>query len=568
MGAELPVIGAASQVPQGSNPVLLVVDAEAALACALELDLRREFADRGFEAHCLDSAGAALNLARSLQDTGGHLALVVVDQEIASGGTSLISQIRELHPHARTILLVRHGDIEQAIDATNAGLLDHFLVTPLVSSEQQLLPVAADLLDDWSSWRKEDERKVRIVGAERSEEAQRLREFLRLNFVAYGFVDVEREPDAARDLVGDAALDPARLPAVALGDGTRLERPTGLAIAQGLGLATAPSLQEYDLAIVGGGPAGLGAAVSAASEGLETVLIEKRGAAGGQAGQSSKIENYVGFPGGVSGMELARRALEQSLRFRAEIVRLTDAIGLRAKERDRLVTCSGGAELSCKVALIACGVSYRRLEAPGVDELAGRGVFYGAAMGDAREFEGQDVAIVGGANSAGQAALHFAEHARRVTLLVRGPSLERSMSRYLVERVVAHERIEVRTATRVAAAAGGERLESLDLFSQDSGAATLRADVLFIFIGAVPHTDWLSGAVERDERGFILTGRDLLDAGRAAGWPLDREPLPLETSVPGVFAAGDVRHGSTKRVASAVGEGAMAVQLIHQYLTE
>jgi thioredoxin reductase (NADPH) len=567
-GTELPLVEGTPGLPQVPRPLLLVVNRDAALARAMEIALRREFGPQGYDAICVDSESAALALVRALRDGGRPLAVVIADQAIPGGGAPLLIETRRLFREVRTILLVAHEEMDAAIGAVNEGSLDHFFVKPLLPHEEQLLPTVSDLLGDWQRWADEDASAVRVVGRRDSEDAHALLDFLRRNDVHHRFLDLEQD-EGARALLREAP-DSEGLPVVILGDGTRLRRPSAAELADGLGLSTEPQRTEYDLVIVGGGPAGLAAAVYGASEGLSTLVIERH-APGGQAGQSSKIENYLGFPSGLSGSELAQRALKQSRRFEAEIVRLREAVGLERADPMRLVRLSGGGELACASLLIASGITYRRMEVPGLRELVGRGVEYGAAVADARDSEGKEVFIVGGANSAGQAALHLSEHAERVTVLVRGSSLEEGMSKYLVDRIVGSANIEVRTDTEVEGVAGEGRLEALTLRVENGDdPETVRADGLFIFIGAVPHTDWLGDLVARDTAGFVLSGRDAAVAGAVQGteWPLDRDPFPLETSLPGVFVAGDVRRDSIKRVASACGEGAMAVQLIHRYLAE
>jgi thioredoxin reductase (NADPH) len=464
-------------------------------------------------------------------------------------------------------LLVGHAHTAEAIEAVNAGVLDHFVVKPLLDADEQLVAVVSDLLQDWSRWTAEAERAVRVVGPRTSERVHELRDFLSRTQIQHRFLDVQRDPEA-QQLLSESPAGPVGLPLVVLSDGTRLTEPSRLQLAEALGLSTLPRHAEYDLIIVGGGPAGLAGAVYGASEGLHTALIE-RDAPGGQAGQSSRIENYLGFPSGVTGTDLAQRALRQSHRFNAEIVHLQEAAGLAVDGRARIVRLSDGSELRARTVLLACGASYRHLEVAGSDRLAGRGVYYGAAVTEAQNAAGREVAVVGGANSAGQAALHFANYARLVTMLVRADSLEARMSQYLVDRIAATSNIVVRTRTEVRSVAGEVGLEEVEIADLESaGTETIRAQGLFVFIGAMPHTDWLRGTIARDSKGFVLSGRELLANGVTPVWPLDRDPFVLETSIPGVFVAGDVRRGSVKRVASAVGEGAMAVQLMHEYLAE
>jgi thioredoxin reductase (NADPH) len=474
------------------------------------------------------------------------------------------TRARALFPDVRTILLVEHAQLRWALDAMNSGDVDYFFVLPLQEAEHQLVPVVADLLEDWRRWTAEQERAVRIVGREGSEHVHELRDFLSRTQIHHRYLDIQRDRTAGR-LLRESPLG-STLPLVILGDGTRLSEPSRLELAEALGLSTRPQHDEYDLVIVGGGPAGLAAAVYGASEGLRTTLVERH-APGGQAGQSTRIENYLGFPSGLTGTDLSQRALRQARRFGAEIVYLREAEALRADGDERVVSLSEGSELRARTVLLSCGVSYRRLEAPGTERLVGKGVFYGGGVVDAQGAAGRDVLIVGGANSAGQAALYFARYARSVTMLVRSDSLDRRMSQYLVDRIGDCPEIAVRTGAEVAAVAGDEALETVDVRDVASGETeTLVAGGLFVFIGAAPYADWLEGAVARDSMGFVLSGRELAGEDVSPRWPLDREPFLLETSIPGVFAAGDVRHGSIKRVASAVGEGAMAVQFIHEYL--
>jgi thioredoxin reductase (NADPH) len=539
--------------------VLLVVRHEGALARALQIDLRRAFHDQGYRAECRDSADDALEVADELKRTGQRLALLVFE---GIAGVELASRVRRLFPDVRTILLVEHAQLRSALDAMNSGDVDYFFVLPLQEAENQVVPVAADLLEDWRRWAAEDERAVRIVGRENSELVHELRDFLSRTQIHHRYFDIQRDRTASR-LLRESPPGTA-LPLVILSDGTRFSEPSRLELAEALGLSTRPQRTKYDLVIVGGGPAGLAAAVYGASEGLRTTLIERH-APGGQAGQSTRIENYLGFPTGLTGTDLAQRALRQARRFGAEIVYLREAAELRADGDERVVALSDGTELRAPTVLLSCGVSYRRLDAPGIDRLEGKGVFYGGGVVEAQGAAGRDVIIVGGANSAGQAALYFARYASSVTMLVRSDSLERRMSQYLVDRIGDCAQIVVRTGAEVAAFDGDDCLESVQIRHVASDEVeTLAAYALYIFIGAAPYTDWLEGAVARDSMGFLLTGRELADEA-GTPWPLEREPYLLETSIPGVFAAGDVRSGSTKRCAAAVGEGSMAVQFIHEY---
>ncbi len=463
------------------------------------------------------------------------------------------------------MLLTAYADTGAAIDAINVVDLDHYLLKPWDPPEEKLYPVVDALLD---AWLESDHRPVpetKVVGPRWSARSSEVREFLARNQVPYRWYQSD-EPEGQR-LLAAAKTDGLALPVVITPDGDPMVEPSDAELAARVGLATTPSKDFYDLIVIGGGPAGLGAAVYGASEGLRTVLVERL-ATGGQAGQSSRIENYLGFPDGVSGAQLTDRARRQATKFGAEVLTTRDVVGLEVRGSARRVTFADGASIDAHTVILATGVSYRRLDAPGLDGLTGRGVYYGSALTEATACLGQDVYVVGGANSAGQAAVYLARHAKSVTILVRGSSLERSMSYYLIRQIADIPNITVRTCTEVIGASGEDHLENLTLRSTATGATeTVDAQLLFLFIGAAPLTDWLDGVVARDARGFVVTGPDLSPGGqRPRGWPLDRMPYYLETSVPGVFVAGDARAESAKRVASAVGEGAMAVMLVHRYL--
>ena len=461
------------------------------------------------------------------------------------------------------VLLTAYADTSAAIAAINEVALDYYLLKPWDPPEERLFPVLEDLLTTWEAGAALESGGLRIIGHRFSKDSHDLRDFVARNGIPARWMDVERDGEA-RELLQVIGVDDSRLPVALLEDGSVLERPTVLELAERLGVTAQPAQSHYDLVIVGGGPAGLAAAVYGASEGLRTVLVE-RDAPGGQAGQSSRIENYLGFPMGLSGSDLARRATDQARRLGAELLSVQDAIGLRAEGAGRMVDLTGGGTLSANCVLIASGVAYRQLEVPGFAELTGAGIYYGAAPTEARSCAQQNVVIIGGANSAGQAAVHFSGYASQVTMLVRGPSLERSMSRYLIEQLEALPNVHVLTGTAVVSAEGDQgHLSRLHVRDGGGNESVLETDACFVFIGASPRTDWLEGIVARDERGFILSGPD----AEGAGWPLKRDPYLLETTVPGVFVAGDVRARSFKRVASAVGEGSMAVSLIHQYLVD
>jgi thioredoxin reductase (NADPH) len=533
------------------------------MARALERQLHRGFAARGFQAAGYERAPAAIEVLRDLRGRGEPVALLVADQRAPEmAGLDLLREGRRLHPEVRTVLLCAHDDLALATDAVNAALLDHFLIKPF-DGERDLLPIVSDLLEGWQGTRDRDEAGVRIVGERDSSRGHEIRQFLERNHIHYQWLAPSSEEGTAL-LQQVADQDREKLPVAVFSDGVAVGNPTNLQLASQLGIPTRPALDHYDLVIVGGGPAGLAAAVYGSSEGLSTVMIERE-APGGQAGQSPRIDNYLGFHAGLSGSELTRRAIIQARRFGAEIVRPSEVIGIDSAAGELVLNLSDDTTLRPASVLIATGVSYRQLTAPGVAELVGAGIYYGASPRDAQERIDQDVVIVGGANSAGQSAVSFARFARQVTMLIRADSLAGGMSQYLIDQIEAADNIEVLTRTELAEAHGSDRLESLTL-KRDGAAADSRipADAVFIFIGAQPHAEWLRGKLTADDRGFLVTGRDL--GGRPASWPLDRDPYPLESCLPGVFVAGDVRHGSIKRVASAVGEGAMAVQLIHQFL--
>ena len=483
-------------------------------------------------------------------------------------GVEFLEQASKLFPEAKKVLLTAYADTEAAIRAINEVGLDHYLQKPWDPPEEKLYPVLDDQLEEWLSGFRPPFEGIRVVGNRWSQGSHRVKDFLARNMVPYRWLDVEADGEG-RQLAEQADHGTPELPLVVLPGGDYLENPANVEVAERIGLKTRAELPFYDLIIVGGGPSGLAGAVYGASEGLKTVLVERE-APGGQAGTSSRIENYLGFHTGVSGGELSRRAVAQAKRFGVEILTPQEVKSVRVEDQYRIVTLTDGTEISGYVLMIATGVSYRKLNIPGVEELTGRGVYYGAAITEALSCSDDDVYIVGGANSAGQAAMYLSGFARTVTLLVRGDSLEKGMSQYLVDEIERTENIKVRLNSSVARVEGKESLENVTLKDVASGEEeTVTAAGLFIFIGALPGTDWLDGVVRRDERGFILAGPDLSEnGGRPKGWSLERDPYLLETSVPGIFVAGDVRHGSVKRVASGVGEGSIAVQFIHHYLSK
>jgi thioredoxin reductase (NADPH) len=543
------------------RPAIVAVDDEPAVLAAVARDLRRGFGER-FRILRASSGAEALEVLRELRTRGDRVALLIADQRMPGmPGTDYLVQARTIVPDAKRVLLTAYADTEAAIAAINEVALDYYLLKPWDPPEEQLFPVVEDLLTTWEAGAALEAGGVRLIGHRFSKESHDLRDFLVRNRVPARWLDVERDGEA-RELLAVAGVDAERLPVALLEDGAVLERPTILELAERLGVAGVPAQDHYDLVVVGGGPAGLAAAVYGASEGLKTVMVERE-APGGQAGQSSRIENYLGFPAGLSGSDLARRATDQARRLGAELLTVQEAVGLRVEGSARLVQLSGGGALSASCVIVASGVSYRQLDTPGFPELTGAGIYYGAAMTEARACADQHVVVIGGANSAGQAAVYFGGYAAQVTMLVRS-TLEKSMSHYLIEQIAARGNIEVRTgSTALAAESEDGHLKRLRIAGPD-GEETIPADACFVFIGAAPRTDWLDSVLARDARGFILAGRD----AQAAGWPLPREPYILETTIPGVFVAGDVRARSIKRVASAVGEGSMAVSLIHEYLVE
>ncbi len=548
-----------------AKPVLLTVDDDPEVLRAVERDLRREYGNR-FRILRAASGETALDALRQLKQRNDPVALMLVDQRMPKmTGVEFIEQANALFPEAKRALLTAYADTEAAIHAINKARVDYYLMKPWDPPEENFYPVLNDLLDDWLASFRPPFEGIRVVGHRWSPQALDIKSFLAGNHVPYLWLDVESDADAAQWLNGEVK---PRLPLVIFPDGERLAAPDTARIAQKVGLRTSADQQFYDLVIIGGGPAGLAAAVYGASEGLRTVMVERL-APGGQAGTSSRIENYLGFPSGLSGADLARRAVTQARRFGVETL-AAEAVGLRCQDSYRFVQLADGSELSSHVVLISTGVSWRKLDVPGTERLAGAGVYYGAAMTEAIACRDEEVFVVGGANSAGQAAMHLSKYARKVTMLVRGVSLAATMSQYLIDQIAATSNITVRCRVNVVEAHGADHLEAITIADAEAKTnETLPTKSLFIFIGAQPHTEWLAGKLARDEHGFILAGPDLLhDGHKPKGWSLERAPFLLETSVPGVFVAGDVRHGSVKRVASSVGEGSIAVQFIHQYLSK
>src|SRR5579864_3769547 len=554
-----------------AKPILLTVDDDPDVLRAIERDLRSHYGAQ-YRVLASDAPEQALDLLKQLKLRNDSVALLLADQRMPKmDGVQFLQDAITIYPLAKRALLTAYADTNAAISAINEAGINYFFLKPWDPPEQQLYPQLDDLLDDWSASFRPAFEGIRVLGTRWSPRSYELRDFLARNHVPYQWIDVEfsaNDPETKR-LCDALGSDATSLPVVLFPDGTKLLEGAPGEVAQKVGLRTRPQTNFYDLAIIGGGPAGLAAAVYGASEGLHTVMIERE-APGGQAGMSSRIENYLGFPTGLSGGDLARRAVVQAQRFGVEILAPQEAIALRTEGSYRIIKMADNCELSCHALMIATGVQWRRLEAPGIDRLQGAGVYYGGGTTEALSCKGETVYVVGGANSAGQAAMNFSKYAERVVILVRGSGLGSTMSQYLIDQVEKMPNIQLWTHASVAEVHGDKRLEEISVLCSDTNKIErVPAGSMFIFIGALPRTEWLEGVVERDERGFILTGPDLIwDGKRPKGWTLERDPFLLETNVPGLCAVGDGRHGSGKRVASGVGEGSVAVQFIHQYLSK
>lgn len=596
-----------------SKPVLLAVDDDPLVLRALERDLRQQYGNR-FRILRADSGQKALELIKKLKLRNGLAALFLVDQNMPlMTGVEFLEHTMNIFPETKRMLLTTYDDTDAVIKSINKVKIDYYLTKPWDPPEEHLYPVLNDVLDDWWSSFRPPFEGIKVVGPKWSPRSHEIKDFLARNCISYQWLDIEGDEEARRlvsfanstrsdrhfnssintntisshssfytisnntdnnNTATSIATPPSsnssslHLPLVIFPDGSYIAEPTNIQIAEKIGLKTRAQMAFYDLIIIGGGPAGLAAGVYGASEGLHTLLIERQ-APGGQAGTSSNIENYLGFPSGLTGGNLARRAVAQAIKFGAEILNPQEVVGIRANGPYRIAKLGDGTEISCHAMLIACGVSYRRLDdVKGIDKLTGAGVYYGASYVEALDYNGQDVFMVGGANSAGQAAIHFSKYAKKVTLLVRSDSLNKKMSQYLIHQINETDNISVWLNSIVTEVRGENKLESIAITNTQTGEQQIvRAAGLFIFIGAVPHTNWLTEIVQLDANGFILTGSDLVQNGlqRPQGWLLDRQPFILETNVPGIFAAGDVRHGSIKRLAAGVGEGSTAIQLIHQY---
>lgn len=554
-----------------AKPVLLTVDDDADVLRAIERDLRSEYGAE-YRVISSDSPQGALDLLKGLKVRNDGVALLLADQRMPNmDGVGFLQAAREIFPDAKRALLTAYADTNAAISAINQASIDYFFMKPWDPPSEHLYPQLHELLDDWEASYRPAFQGIRVLGTRWSPRSYELRDFLARSHVPYQWIDVEysaNDPETKR-LLEALGPDASELPVVLFPDGAKILNSVPTDVAQKVGLRTRAETSFYDLAIVGGGPAGLAAAVYGASEGLHTVMVERE-APGGQAGMSSRIENYLGFPSGLSGGDLARRAVTQARRFGVEILAPQSVVSVRTEGPYRIIKLADGNEISCHALMIATGVQWRRLEAPGIDRLQGAGVYYGGGTTEALSCRGEIVYVVGGANSAGQAAMNFSKYAERVVILVRGDSLSSTMSQYLIDQIKQTPNIQLWTHASVAEVHGDSHLEEISVVCSDtSKVERVPAGSMFIFIGALPRTDFLGDAIERDDRGFILTGPDLMKGEqRPKGWTLERDPFLLETNVPGIFAVGDVRHGSVKRVASGVGEGSVAVQFIHQYLSK
>jgi thioredoxin reductase (NADPH) len=548
------------------KPYILSVDDEPQVLNSINRDLRRHFG-RNYRIVKAGSGKEALDSVKQLKQRNEPVAILLADQRMPGmTGTEFLTEAMRFYPEARKVLLTAYADTEAAITSINTIGLDHYLMKPWDPPEQNLFPVLDDLLEDWWATVPVPYDGIRVAGTLWSPNSHNVKDFLSRNRIPYQWLDIEEDSEAEA-LVAEAQKDQTGLPVVFMPDGKTLVSPDNTTLAQAMGMRTEASEPFYDLIIIGGGPAGLGAAVYGGSEGLKTLLLDKA-ATGGQAGTSSRIENYLGFPKGLSGADLARRATAQAERFGVEILIPQEVTAIRVEDPYKFVTLSDGSEVGCKALVVATGVTVRRLPVPGVEKFEGAGVYYGAAMTEAANYRDRHVYVVGGANSAGQGTMFFSRYASQITMLVRGSSLARGMSQYLVDQIEGTPNIDVLTRTEIVEVKGEERLRSIVLHNQDTGKTwEVPTPGIFVFIGASAHTDMLEGIVERNNKGFIITGQDLIADGKVGGgWRLKRQPFMLETSVPGIFAVGDVRHSSVKRVASAVGEGAIGVSLVHRYL--
>ena len=549
-----------------NKPVMLVVDDDAQVLAAVRRDLRHHYRD-GYMIVSAASGEEALTTIRELKARGEALAIVISDQRMPGmQGTDLLAESREMYPQARRVLLTAYSDIDAAIKAINVAHLDHYLAKPWTPPEDHLFPVVDDLLDAWQADYLPEAKGLRLVGHQWSPRSHEIKDFLAGNLIPYRWIDADREPDDATGLLEAVGFEPGDLPALFFEDGSALRNPDTRQVAERLGRPLSFSSDLYDLVIAGAGPAGLAAAVYGASEGLRTLLLDRH-SPGGQAGSSTKIENYLGFPAGVSGSELTRRAVSQAQRLGAELVVPLEVCSVRIDSGYKRLRLNDGREIVTRTLLAATGMEYREHAAPGVAALSGAGVYYGAAATEAPAFKDRRVLVVGGGNSAGQAALYLARYAAEVQIVVRRDSLRATVSHYLIEQIEKTPNVCVRPFTEVVGVGGEGHVERVTLQSHGDANADEAIDAVFVFIGTRPRTAWLAEDVLRDGKGFVLTGRDLpADPRFARVWKERREPMALESSVPGVFAAGDARAGAMNRVASAVGEGSMVVRLVHEYL--
>jgi thioredoxin reductase (NADPH) len=550
-----------------SKPILMTVDDDPEVLRAVERDLRRQYANR-YRVLAADSGAAALTAVKQLKLRNDPVALFLVDQRMPHmSGVEFLEEALKLYPNAKRALLTAYADTDAAIRAINSVNIDHYLMKPWDPPEERLYGVVDDLLDDWQADFKPPFEGVRVVGHRWSPAGTEIKDFLGRNFIPYQWLDIETD-ETGKQLMTTSKTDASCLPLVVFSDGSFMPKPSVAAVAAKLNLKTKADLPFYDLVVIGAGPAGLAAAVYGAADGLHTLLIERE-APGGQAGRSSRIENYLGFPTGLSGGDLARRAVAQARRFGVEILTPQEVSGIRVEGSARVVRLADGSEIAGRALLVASGIAYRKLNIPGSEKLLGAGVYYYAPMSDAVSYRDGDVYIVGGANSAGQAAMYFSKFARQVTIIVRGNALSTTMSQYLEDQIAATKNIAVLVNSNVVEVLGTGHCESIKISNAKTGeVTTVPATALLIYAGALPRTEWLAGVVERDESGYVISGQHLVQAEgrRPKGWSAERDPFYLETSVPGIFVAGDVRHRSAKGVTSGVGEGAMAVKLIHEYL--
>ncbi len=549
-----------------ANPIILTVDDDIQVVNAIERDLRQHYR-QDYRIMKATSGAVALETVQRLKQRNDQMALFLVDQRMPGmEGVAFLAEAMKFYPNARKVLLTAYADTQAAIAAINLIGLDYYLMKPWSPPEQNLYPVLDDLLSDWLTTVEVPFDGIRVAGTLWSATSHTIKDFLARSQIPYQWLDIEQNAEA-RALVEAVNNGQRRLPVLFFPDGSTLIDPDITTVAEKVGLRTQATQPFYDLIIVGAGPAGLAGAVYGASEGLRTLLIDKE-TTGGQAGTSSRIENYLGFPNGLSGADLARRATAQATRLGAEILTAREVTQIRVDDPYRFVQLADGTELSCKALMIATGASLRTLDIPGIEALTGAGVYYGAALTEAAHYKGKPMFVVGGANSAGQGAMFFSRYASKVTMLVRGSSLQKDMSHYLIDQINGTENIDVRLRTSIIEASGTDRLEALVIKDNDTGIIeTVPSAALFVFIGAKPHSEFVADVVQRNEAGFILTGQDLIrDGRRPKNWRLNRDPFLLETSVPGIFAVGDIRQDTIRRVASAVGQGSTAVSFVHQYL--